>query len=60
MDKPRHPHVVRTWVVERTRHPVHTVPPRKNEDPRRPPVHGVPQPAKSKKPDTKTPPEPAP
>lgn len=49
MDKPRHPHVVRTWTVERTRHPIHTVPLKRNEDPRRAPVHGVPQPAKPKK-----------
>ena len=23
MDKPRHPHVIRTWTVERTRFPFH-------------------------------------
>ena len=48
MDKPRHPPVVRTWVVERTRHPGHNVPMHRAEDPRRNPVHGVPQPKKKR------------
>ena len=26
MDKPRHPHVIRTWTVERTRQPIHNLP----------------------------------
>ena len=34
MDKPRHPHVVRTWTVERTRHPIHNIPTLKREDKR--------------------------
>jgi len=39
MDRPHHPNVVRTWVVERTRHPVHAALPIKREDPR----HGAPR-----------------
>jgi hypothetical protein len=39
MDRPRHPHVVRTWAVERTRHPIHAIPAVKREDPH----HGPPR-----------------
>ena len=60
MDKPRHPHVVRTWVVERTRHPVRNVPSPRAEDPRRAPVHNVPQTAKPPKQEEKRKPEPGP
>ncbi len=39
MDRPRHPHVVRTWVAERNRHPVHNIPSMKTQDLR----HGAPR-----------------
>ncbi len=58
MDKPRHPHVVRTWAVERTRQPVRNVPGTRFEDARKGPLHGIPQTSKApKKPDVH-PPEP--
>ncbi len=51
MDRPRHPHVVRTWVVERTRHPIHSIPVPKHEDARHTPVFGIPRPVVKPKPD---------
>lgn len=42
MDRPRHPNVIRTWTVERTRHPVRNIAPPKPENVRSAPVKGVP------------------
>jgi hypothetical protein len=50
MDKPRHPHVVRTWTVERTRIPYR---------PPQPKIRPNQQPAGFRPPD-RTPPKPAP
>lgn len=39
MDKPRHPHVIRTWAVERTRHSVRNIPGIRMDTP----MHGAPR-----------------
>jgi hypothetical protein len=46
MDKPRHPHVIRTWVAGRNRHPFPTMPAHPNEGPRRSSIRNAPKPAR--------------
>ena len=54
MDKSRHPHVIRTWVVERTRHAVRTIPTNKPADRTRSPIRQTPPPAPQKPPAKET------
>jgi len=57
MDKPRHPHVIRTWVTGRNRHPNPTMPAHQTEGPRRSSIRGVPKPARPPRPEESKEPE---
>ena len=46
MDKPRHPHVIRTWVTGRNKHPFPAVPAPHFQPQRRSAIPAAPKPAK--------------
>jgi len=56
MDKPRHPHVIRTWVTGRNKHPFPATS-APHFQPRRPPAPAAPKPSKPPAPEAHKEPE---